>query len=274
MLDRMKGPILKSREELAVMDRANRVVLEILEIMRSMVKPGATTAQLNAVAEEELAKRGAKSPFKGYAPMGLPAYPAVVCASVNDVIVHGIPSRARLEEGDIIGLDFGSILDGFVGDGAITVSVGKVTPRTQELIDTTRECLELAIDEMRPGNHLGDIGAAVQEHAEQHGFHVIRNFVGHGIGRRMHEEPQVYNYGKRGRGLELREGMVLALEPMLCEIGAKLKSRIERSGRDGVIQDVKTDSDGWTARTVDGTLAAHVEHSVAVTRNGPMVLGR
>ena len=274
MLDRMKGPILKNREEIAVMDRANRVVLEILEIMRSMIKPGATTAQLNAVAEEELAKRGAKSPFKGYAPMGLPPYPAVVCASVNDVIVHGIPSRARLEEGDIIGLDFGAILDGFVGDGAITVAVGKVTPRAQELIDTTRECLDLAIDEMRPGRHLGDIGAAVQEHAEEHGFHVIRNFVGHGIGRRMHEDPQVYNYGRRGRGLELRAGMVLAVEPMLCEIGSKLRSRIERGGRDGVIEDVRTDNDRWTARTIDGTLAAHFEHSIAITADGPVVLGK
>jgi len=274
MLDRMKGPILKNREEIAVMDRANRIVLEILEIMRSMIKPGATTAQLNAVAEEELAKRGAKSPFKGYAPMGLPPYPAVVCASVNDVIVHGIPSRARLEEGDIIGLDFGAILDGFVGDGAITVAVGKVTPRAQELIDTTRECLDLAIDEMRPGRHLGDIGAAVQEHAEEHGFHVIRNFVGHGIGRRMHEDPQVYNYGRRGRGLELRAGMVLAVEPMLCEIGSKLRSRIERGGRDGVIEDVRTDNDRWTARTIDGTLAAHFEHSIAITADGPVVLGK
>lgn len=274
MLDRMKGPILKNREEIAVMDRANRVVLEILEIMRSMIKPGATTAQLNAVAEEELAKRGAKSPFKGYGPMGLPPYPAVVCASVNDVIVHGIPSRARLEEGDIIGLDFGAILDGFVGDGAITVAVGKVTPRAQELMDATRECLELAIDEMRPGRHLGDIGAAVQEHAEEHGFHVIRNFVGHGIGRRMHEDPQVYNYGRRGRGLELRAGMVLAVEPMLCEIGSKLRSRIERGGRDGVIEDVRTDNDRWTARTIDGTLAAHFEHSIAITADGPMVLGK
>lgn len=274
MLDRMKGPILKNREEIAVMDRANRVVLEILEIMRSMIKPGATTAQLNAVAEEELAKRGAKSPFKNYAPMGLPPYPAVVCTSNNDVIVHGIPSRARLEEGDVIGLDFGSILDGFVGDGAITVPVGKVTPRAQELIDTTRECLELAIAEMRPGKHLGDIGAAVQENAEKHGFHVIRNFVGHGIGRRMHEDPQVYNYGRRGRGLELRAGMVLAVEPMLCEIGPKLRSRIQRAGRDGVIEDVRTDNDRWTARTIDGTLAAHFEHSIAITAAGPQVLGK
>ena len=140
MLDRMKGAILKTREEIGVMDRANRVVLEILEIMRSMIKPGATTAQLNAVAEEELARRGAKSPFKGYAPMSLPPYPAVLCASVNDVIVHGIPNRARLQEGDIVGLDFGAVLDGFVGDGAITVPVGKVTPRAEELVRTTKEC--------------------------------------------------------------------------------------------------------------------------------------
>jgi methionyl aminopeptidase len=139
---------------------------------------------------------------------------------------------------------------------------------------TTRECLDLAIEEMRPGRHLGDIGAAVQEHAESRGFHVIRNFVGHGIGRRMHEDPQVYNYGRRGRGIELREGMVLAIEPMLCEVGPKLKSRIERAGNNGAIEDVRTDSDRWTARTLDGTLAAHFEHSVAITGNGPMVLGR
>lgn len=270
----MKGPVLKSREEIAVMDRVNRIVLEILEIMRDLVKPGATTAQLNAVAEEELARRGAKSPFKGYAPLGLPPYPAVVCASVNDVIVHGIPNRAKLREGDILGLDFGAISEGFVGDGAVTVAVGKVESRSEELIRTTKECLDLAIEEMRPGRHLGDIGAAVQELAESRNFHVIRNFVGHGIGRKMHEEPQVYNYGNRGRGLELREGMVFAIEPMLCEIGAKLQARIERAGSSGVMQDVKTDNDGWTARTLDGTLAAHFEHSVAITADGPLVLGR
>ncbi len=274
MLDRMKGPVLKTGEEIAVMDRANRVVLEILEIMRSMVKPGVTTAQLNAVAEEELAKRGAKSPFKGYAPMGLPPYPAVVCASVNDVIVHGIPSRAKLQQGEIVGLDFGAVLDGFVGDAAITVPVGKVAPRANELIRTTRECLDLAIEQMVPGHHLGDIGAAVQEHAESRGFHVIRNFVGHGIGRRMHEDPQVYNYGKRGRGLELRAGIVLAIEPMLCEIGPKLRQRVERAGNNGAIEDVRTDADRWTARTLDGTLAAHFEHSVAITKDGPRVLGK
>lgn len=274
MLDRMKGPTLKSRDEIAIMDRANRIVVEILEMMRDMVKPGATTAQINAMAEEELAKRGAKSPFKGYAPMGLPPYPAVVCTSVNDVIVHGIPNRAKLQEGDILGLDFGSIFEGFVGDAALTVPVGKVSPKADLLMQTTRECLELAIEEMRPGRYIGDIGAAVQEHAESRGYHVIRTFVGHGIGRKMHEDPQVYNFGKRGRGVPLREGMVLAIEPMLCEVGSKLKSRIERAGSNGVIQDVKTDADGWTARTVDGTLAAHFENSVAVTANGPLVLGK
>lgn len=274
MLDRMKGPTLKSRDEIAIMDRANRIVVEILEMMRDMVKPGATTAQINAMAEEELAKRGAKSPFKNYAPMGLPPYPAVVCTSVNDVIVHGIPNRAKLQDGDILGLDFGSIFEGFVGDAAITVPVGKVSPKADLLMQTTRECLDLAIEEMRPGRHLGDIGAAVQEHAESRGFHVIRTFVGHGIGRKMHEEPQVYNFGKRGRGVPLREGMVLAIEPMLCEVGSKLKSRLERVGSNGIIQDVKTDADGWTARTVDGTLAAHFENSVAVTANGPLVLGK
>jgi methionyl aminopeptidase len=268
----MRGPVLKSAEELEIMDRANRVVLEILEILRQMIRPGATTAQLNAVAEEELAKRGAKSPFKGYAPMGLPPYPAVVCTSVNDVIVHGIPNRERLRDGDIVGIDFGAILDGFVGDGAITVPVGEVSEEAARLVRTTKECLDLAIAEMKPGNRLGDIGAAVQEHAEANGFHVIRNFVGHGIGRRMHEEPQVHNFGVRGRGLELKEGMVLAVEPMVCTIGEKLQQRLDKS-RDGMVQDVRTDRDGWTARTLDSALAAHFEHSIAITADGPRVLG-
>lgn len=269
----MRGPVLKSSAEIETMHLANRVVLEILEILQGMIEPGVTTAQLNAVAEEELKRRGAKSPFKGYAPFGLPPYPAVVCTSVNDVIVHGIPNRHRLQEGDIVGLDFGSILKGYVGDGAVTVAVGRVSPQAEKLMKVTRECLELAIREMVQGKRLGDIGAAVQEHAEANGFHVIRNFVGHGIGRKMHEAPQVFNYGTRGRGLELAEGMVLAVEPMLCEIGPKLSARLERSS-DGAVQDVRTDRDGWTARTLDGALAAHFEHSIAVTRNGPRVLGR
>jgi len=269
----MRGPVLKTRDEIQTMDRSNRVVLDTLEILRGMVRPGVTTGQLNAVAEEELGKRGAKSPFKGYAPMGLPPYPAVLCSSVNDVIVHGIPNRDRMKEGDIVGLDFGAVLEGFVGDGAVTLAVGKVSAEAAKLIEVTKECLDLAIEEMRPGRHLGDIGAAVQEHAESNGFHVIRAFVGHGIGRKMHEEPQVYNYGTRSRGIELKEGMVLAIEPMLCEIGDKLSGRLKKTP-DGMVQDVRTDSDGWTARTIDGALAAHFEHSIAVTANGPFVLGR
>lgn len=269
----MGGITLKTPGEIELMDHANRVVLGILQKLKEMIGPGVTTGQLNAVAEEELARQGAKSPFKGYAPGGLPPYPGVVCTSVNDVIVHGIPGRERLREGDIVGIDCGAILDGFVGDGAVTLGVGEVTPRAQELMDTTRECLELAIEQMRPGRTLGDLGAAVQEHAESKGFHVIRTFVGHGIGRRMHEEPQVYNYGRRGRGLELKEGMVLAVEPMLCEIGDRLRSRLGRS-RDGMVQDVRTDRDGWTARTLDGALAAHFENSIAITAEGPRVLGR
>lgn len=269
----MRGPVIKSSAEIQTMDRANRVVLEILEILRGMVRPGATTAQLNAVAEEELAKRGAKSPFKGYAPGGLPPYPAVLCSSVNDVIVHGIPNREKLREGDILGLDFGAVLDGFVGDGAITIGVGAVSSRAEKLMRVTKECLDLAIEQMRPGRHLGDIGAAVQEHAESNGFHVIRAFVGHGIGRKMHEDPQVYNYGTRGRGLELKEGMVFAIEPMLCEIGDKLAGRLKKTPS-GMVEDVRTDADGWTARTIDGALAAHFENSIAITANGPMVLGR
>src|SRR5258706_3458517 len=189
MLDRMKGPILKTRDEIAVMDRANRVVLEILEILQSMIRPGVTTAQLNAVAEEDLARRGAKSPFKGYAPMGLPPYPAVVCSSVNDVIVHGIPNRAKLQEGDIVGLDFGAILEGFVGDGAVTVAVGKVTPHAEELVRTTKECLDLAIAEMRPGKHIGDIGAAVRGHAGRPGVPRSPHLVGATAWRRRPRGP-------------------------------------------------------------------------------------
>jgi methionyl aminopeptidase len=206
--------------------------------------------------------------------MGLPPYPAVVCTSVNDVIVHGIPNRERLRDGDIVGLDFGSILDGFVGDAAITVPVGEVdagdrsashgdagVPGTGHRGDASRQA---------PGRHrsrsAGARGVA--------GFHVIRTFVGHGIGRRMHEEPQVYNYGTRGRGLELKEGMVLAIEPMVCVIGDRLESRIRKAGNGGMIQDVRTDEDGWTARTLDGTMAAHFENSIAITANGPRVLGR
>ena len=267
------GVILKSKDEVAVLERANRIVLETLDKLRAMIRPGVTTAELDEVAARELENRGAKSPFKGYAPNGMPPYPGVVCSSVDDVIVHGIPNGEPLEEGQILGLDFGAVFEGFVGDGAVTVGIGEIPKDADRLLRVTKECLDLAIDEMRPGKRLGDIGAAVQEHAEANGFHVIRSFVGHGIGRSMHEEPQVQNYGRRDRGLELREGMVLAVEPMLCEMGPILEKRIANS-RNGAVDDVRTDRDGWTARTLDGGLAAHFEHSIAVTAGGPVVLGR
>ena len=210
------------------------------------------------MAEEELARRGAKSPFKGYAPMGLPPYPAVVCASLNDVIVHGIPNRAKLQEGDIIGLDFGSIFEGFVGDAAITIPVGNVSEKAKLLMDTTRECLELAIEEMRPGRHLGDIGAAVQQVVEGAGFSVVRDLVGHGVGYAPHEDPQVPNYGKPKRGPRLQVGMTLAIEPMV-NVGGPT---------------TRTMPDKWTIVTADGRRSAHFEHTVAITEAGPRVLTR
>ena len=257
MLDRMKGPILKSRDEIAVMDRANRVVLEILEILRGMIKPGVTTAQLNAVAEEELARRGAKSPFKGYAPMNLPPYPAVLCASSNDVIVHGIPNDRGLRDGDIIGIDCGVLYQGYYGDAARTFGVGKVSAEAARLLTVTQAALELAVEQVQPKNRLSDIGNAVQQHVEAAGFSVVREFVGHGIGTSLHEDPQVPNFGDPGRGIRLKPGMVLAIEPMV------------NAGGYGV----RMDADGWTARTADGSLSAHFEYSVAVTERGPRVLG-
>jgi methionyl aminopeptidase len=253
----MKGPTLKTRDEIATMDRANRIVVEILEMMRDMVKPGATTAQINAMAEEELAKRGARSPFKGYAPMGLPPYPAVVCASVNDVIVHGIPGDTVLQAGDIVGVDCGVLYNGYYGDAARTFAVGSVEDESQRLMEVTRQALELAVEQVKPGGHVSDIGWAVQRHVESHGFSVVRDFVGHGIGTALHEDPQVPNFGERGRGPRLRSGMVLAIEPMV------------NAGRPGV----KFDEDGWTARTEDGRRSAHFEYSVAVTGDGARILG-
>ena len=259
----------KSKRELEKMRAAGQLVGQVLLHLRTLVQPGVTTIEIDRAAEKMIRDAGALPTFKGYN-----KFPYSICASVNEQVVHGFPSNYRLQEGDIFSIDVGVTLEGFVGDTATTVPVGRVSEDRLKLIRVTQECLERAIEQCWPGKHLGDIGWAVQEHAESRGFHVIRNFVGHGIGRKMHEEPQVYNYGKRGRGLELREGMVLAIEPMLCEIGPKLKTRIERAGGNGMMQDVKTDADGWTARTLDGALAAHFENSIAVTANGPWVLGR
>ena len=245
--------VLKTPRELAIMDRANALVHETLRLVAGAAAPGVTTAELDAMAEEHIRSRGGLPAFKGYR-----GYPATLCTSVNDVIVHGIPSRScRLAEGDVISLDCGAVLEGFFGDAAITVPVGEVAPEAARLMQVTRECLERAVEVVRPGRRLSDVGHAVQVHAEAAGFSVVREFVGHGIGRALHEEPQVYNFGPPGRGPELRPGLVLAVEPMI------------NAGVPGVT----IDRDGWTSRTEDGKLSAHFEYSVAVTEDGPWVLG-
>jgi methionyl aminopeptidase len=243
---------LKSAAEVATMREAGRVVATVLAALRQAVRPGTTTADLDALAAELTRKAGARPSFKGYR-----GYPATLCASINEEVVHGIPSRKRkLREGDIVGLDFGVIVEGYHGDAAITVPVGRVSPEADRLLEVTRRCLELAIEQARPGNRLHDIGAAVQGHAEGHGYSVVRDFVGHGIGRRLHEDPQVPNYGPAGEGMRLRAGLVLAIEPMV-NVGT---------------WEVQVLDDDWTAVTADGKLSAHFEHTVAITEAGPQIL--
>ncbi len=245
--------VLKSAAELDTMHQANALVHETLRLVADAARPGVSTAELDRIAEAHIRDRGGKPAFKGYR-----GYPATLCASVNDVIVHGIPSReCRLKAGDILSLDCGVVWDGFVGDAAMTVPVDEISTEARRLLAVTKECLDLAVDAMRPGRRLSDIGAAIQGHAESAGFSVVREFVGHGVGRAMHEDPQVHNFGPPGRGPELRPGLVLAIEPMI------------NVGGPGVV----IDDDGWTARTEDGKLSAHFEYSVAVTENGPRVLG-
>jgi len=235
------------------MDRANALVHETLRLVADAAKPGVSTKELDELAEAHIRAAGGVPAFKGYR-----GYPATLCTSVNDVIVHGIPSAAHLlREGDILGVDCGVVLDGFVGDAAVTVPVGGVGAEASRLMQVTKECLDLAVQVTRPGRRLTDIGAVIQGHAEGAGYSVVRELVGHGIGRAMHEDPQVYNFGPGGRGPELRPGLVLAIEPMI------------NAGKAGV----SFDDDGWTARTEDGKLSAHFEYSVAVTENGPRVLG-
>src|SRR5438309_2918162 len=243
----------KSQAELEKMRRSGRIVHQVLETVRGLVVPGVSTMDLERVAEEKIHELGAKPAFKGYYD-----YPCVLCTSVNNEIIHGIPSEKRvLKEGDIVSIDCGVVLDGYYGDSAITVPVGKaIAPELQKLLEVTEMSLKKAIQEVRLGKTVGDVGAAVQEYVESNGFSVVREFVGHGIGTRLHEEPQVPNYGVRGHGTRLREGMVLAIEPMV-NIG-KPEARVL--------------GDKWTAVTVDGSYSAHFEHCVAVTRNGPLVL--
>ena len=235
------------------MRRAGQVVRETLDLVRLHVKPGATTFDLEKVAEAHIASRGAKPAFKGYH-----GYPCVLCTSINNEIVHGIPSERRtLKAGDIVSIDTGVVLDGFYGDAAITVPVGgDLTPELQKLLDVTRDSLYKGIEAARIGNTVGDVGAAVQRLVEANGFSVVREFVGHGIGTKLHEDPQVPNYGMPGSGPRLRDGMVLAIEPMV---------NVGRS-------ETRLLDDKWTAVTQDGSWSAHFEHCVAVTKDGPVIL--
>ncbi len=245
--------ILKSPEEIETIRSANRIVAEILSELAIMVKPGITTLELDEHSEMLARKKGAKPAFKGYR-----GYPFSLCSSVNAEVVHGMPSDRVLKDGDIVGLDFGALYKGFYGDAAITVPVGEVSEEAKRLIRVTEECLYKGIEQARSGQRLGDISAAVQKHVENAGFSVVRDFVGHGIGRALHEEPQIPNYGVEKRGIELKSGMVLAIEPMVNQGGWR----------------VRVMNDGWTVVTADGRLSAHFEHSIAITKNGPVILSR
>jgi methionyl aminopeptidase len=243
---------LKSAKELDLMRKAGSIVAQILEEMAEMAKPGVTTGQIDQFAEKRIKDLGALPAFKGYN-----GFPATVCISVNDEVVHGIPSPKRtLKNGDIVGIDFGVIYQGWYGDSARTIAVGSIKPEVQKLLDVTRESLFKGIEQCREGNRVFDIGHAVQNYVEGFGFSVVREFVGHGIGRALHEEPQVPNYGPKGKGTVLKVGMVLAIEPMI------------NAGS----HEVKVLSDGWTAVTKDHSLSAHFEHTVAITPQGPEIL--
>lgn len=243
--------VLKSPDEIETMRRAGSVVAEVLEVLKGNVRPGATTLDLEKIAEEETRKRKASPAFKGYR-----GYPFCLCTSVNNEVVHGMPSRKVLKEGDIVSIDYGAFVEGFYGDAAVTVPVGKVSDEAARLVRVTEESLGKAIEAAREGNRLLDISSAVQSHVEPQGFSVVREFVGHGIGRELHEPPQVPNFGIPGRGVRLKAGMVLAIEPMINSGGWA----------------VKVLEDGWTAVTADGKLSAHFEHTVAITPQGPRVL--
>lgn len=243
--------IFKSQNEIDRIRKASQIVARTLNFLESHVQPGITTRELDQIAESEIRKAGAITAFKGYR-----GFPATLCVSINEEVVHGIPSDRKLKQGDIVGLDLGCIWDGFYGDAAKTYPVGEISEEAKRLLETTENSLMIGIDQARVGNRIGDIGYAVQTLAESKGYSVVRDFVGHGIGRNLHEDPQVPNYGSRGQGPRIKAGMVLAIEPMVCQ------------GR----ADVEVLADNWTAVTRDGSLAAHFEHSIAITDNGPEIL--
>jgi methionyl aminopeptidase len=243
--------ILKSPGEIERIRQSNIIVAEILEILRQKVRPGTDTLELDKISEKLALDKNAKPAFKGYR-----GYPFSLCASVNEQVVHGFPSKRPLEEGDILSMDFGISYQGYYGDAAITVPVGKVSSVAQRLMETTRDALLSGIKQAVPGKRLSDISHAIQSRAEEAGFSVVRKFVGHGIGKALHEDPQVPNYGKPGMGIRLKPGMVIAIEPMVNAGG----------------YEVKTLDDGWTTVTEDGSLSAHFEHTVAITEEGPVIL--
>ena len=245
--------VCRSAAEIEKLQRSGRIVRQVLDQVRSLVAPGVTTMDLERAAERKIKELGAKPAFKGYY-----NYPCVLCTSVNEEIVHGIPSERRaLKAGDIVSIDCGVVLDGYYGDAAVTVPVGdSLTPEMRKLLAVTEASLYKGIEQVRVGSAVGDVGAAVQEYVEANGFSVVRDFVGHGIGTKLHEEPQVPNFGSRGHGPRLREGMVLAIEPMV------------NYGKPGT----RVLDDNWTAVTADGSCSAHFEHCVAVTKDGPLIL--
>jgi methionyl aminopeptidase len=246
--------VLKSPQELAVMREAGRINAKALAAVRALSRPGVTTAELDAAAEEVIRKHGAIPTFKGYP--GPYPFPATICVSINEQLVHGIPGKRKLQSGDVVSVDCGTTFEGFVGDSAITIGIGEIDPLARRLIEVTEQALYLGIRQMRAGNHVGDISAAVQKHVESNGFHVPREYTGHGVGRQMHEGPQVPNFGLPGRGVLLQPGMTIALEPMVM-VGTH-RTRVL--------------ADQWTVIAADSSLAAHFEHSIAVTENEPLIL--
>ena len=245
---------LKNSSEIQAMREAGHVNATVLAAVKELLKPGVSTADLNAAAEDVLKKHGCFSPFKGY---GHPPFPASITVSINEELVHGVPSKKRkLAEGDIVSVDCGTVLDGFVADSAFTAGVGEISQDARTLLDVTKEALEKGIEKMRAGNRTGDVSAAIQSYVESHGFFVTREYTGHGVGRQMHEGPQVPNYGKAGTGMLLKPGMTIAIEPMVLVSTA----------------DTKVLSDQWTVISADGSLTAHFEHSIAVTEGEPLIL--
>ncbi len=244
--------VLKTSGEIQLIDEANRIVHRVLEMIASTISAGITTRELDSEAAKLIRGAGGVPAFLNYR-----GFPATLCTALNDVVVHGIPNDQALQEGDILGIDCGVLYKGYYGDAARTFAVGQISPRQTRLLDATKRSLELAVEQVRPGMHLSNIGHAVQSYIEDQGYSVVRDFVGHGVGLALHEAPEIPNFGRPGKGPRLKPGMVLAIEPMVNE------------GR----PEVRMDADGWTARTADGSLSAHFEYSVAVTESGPQILG-